>query len=102
MAMVIGSRRKVLTRSEAVRWIKTSSKGKIFGVNFQKRTTGALRVMVCRYGVRSHAKGIGLSFNPTAKQLIVVFDMQKILYRMINIPGMQALLIAGKFYKVRG
>lgn len=90
---------KVMSRQQAVLWIKSSSK--IFGATFIKRTTGALRVMVCRYGVRSHAKGIGLAFDPTAKKLIVIFDMQKHAYRCIPWEGLRSLLISGVYYRIR-
>lgn len=58
--------------------------GKIFSVTFVKKD-GTIRKMTARLGVKKDIKGVGLSFNPTAKQLVVVFDMQKRAYRMINL-----------------
>lgn len=58
--------------------------GKIFSVTFVKKD-GTIRKMTARLGVKKDIKGVGLSFDPTAKQLVVVFDMQKRAYRMINL-----------------
>lgn len=61
-----------------------STKGKIFGVTFIKKD-GTVRNMTARLGVRKNLKGVGLSFNPDERNLIVVFDMRKKAYRMINL-----------------
>lgn len=58
--------------------------GKIFSVTFVKKD-GTLRKMTARLGVKKDIKGVGLSFDPAAKQLVVVFDMHKRAYRMINL-----------------
>lgn len=61
-----------------------ATKGKIFGVTFIKKD-GSERRMTARLGVRKDIKGVGLSFNPDERNLIVVFDMRKRAYRMINL-----------------
>lgn len=61
-----------------------ATKGKIFGVTFIKKD-GTTRNMTARLGVRKDLKGIGLSFSPDERNLIVVFDMQKKAYRMVNL-----------------
>lgn len=58
--------------------------GKIFSVTFIKKD-GTIRKMNARLGVKKDIKGVGLKFNPSEKNLIVVFDMQKKAYRMINL-----------------
>ena len=58
--------------------------GKIFSVTFVKKD-GSLRKMTARLGVKKDLKGVGLSFDPASKQLVVVFDMHKRAYRMINL-----------------
>ena len=60
------------------------TKGKIFGVTFIKKD-GTVRNMTARLGVKKHLTGVGLSFNPEERNLIVVFDMQKKAYRMVNL-----------------
>ncbi len=92
---------KVMTRDQAVAFIKHGSRGRIMGVDVTKRTTGTARYMICRYGVRSRSKGIGLKFNPDAKLLIVMFDLQKDAYRMLNIPGINGILFGGRYTKVK-
>lgn len=61
-----------------------ATKGKIFGVTFIKKD-GSERQMTARLGVRKDIKGVGLAFNPDERNLIVVFDMRKRAYRMINL-----------------
>lgn len=93
---------KAITRAEAVAFIKSGSRGRIFAVEFTKRTNGERRYMVARYGVRAYVKGVGLSFDPAAKQLIVVWDVQLKNYRMVNIPGITGLMVKGEYFLVRG
>jgi hypothetical protein len=58
--------------------------GKIFSVTFVKKD-GSLRKMTARLGVKKNLKGVGLKFDPAEKNLLVVFDMHKRAYRMINL-----------------
>ena len=72
------------------------SDGKIFSVHFIKRTTGELKKMVCRLGVKKGVKGVGLPYNPLSKGLLPVFDMQKNGFRQISLDNITYLLINGK------
>jgi hypothetical protein len=64
----------------------------IFTVEFIKRTDGTNRVMNARLGVKKGVTGAGLKFNPTKKNLLVCYDVQKLeagatekgAFRMIN------------------
>ena len=56
---------------------------KIFTVTFIKKDN-SIRIMNARRGVKKGVKGVGLAYNPTEKDLITVFDMQKEAFRMIN------------------
>jgi len=60
-----------------------STNGKFFTVQFIKKN-GDLRRMVARIGVKKYLKG---GENPAKNydNLIVVFDVQKRAYRMINL-----------------
>lgn len=62
---------------------KLGENGRILTVTFIKRTTGELRVMNCRLGVKKGVKGIGMSYNPAEKNLLGVYDMQNGGFRMI-------------------
>ena len=71
-----------------------ATKGRIFSVTFIKKD-GTERRMVCRTGVQKGVKGVGLKFDPSSKNLMVVFDMQKKAFRMINL----STLLSFKFNK---
>lgn len=85
-----------------------NSRGKVFGVRFIKRTTGDVRNMSARLGVRKYLKnpdgnGVdngGLKFSPTKKGLQVVFDMNKGQYRMVNLEGLTNLKINKEEFEV--
>src|SRR5271165_6260480 len=92
---------KVLPRDMAILWIEKYSGGKIFGADVIKRTTHTPRNFVCRYGVRSHAKGVGLAYDPKKYHLTIIFDMKISKYRMICHEGLRGLLIRGRYHNVR-
>ena len=71
---------------------------KIFTVTFTKKD-GSVRVMNARKGVRKGVKGVGMSYNPSEKNLIVVFDMQKEAFRMINAKTILEVKADKKIYK---
>ena len=58
----------IINTKDAINIIK-SSKGKIFGVEFIKRTTGESRTMSARRGVGKGVTGEGLKFDPESRQL---------------------------------
>ena len=88
-----------ITRSQAIRWIKASTR--ILAVTFQKRTNGQMRHMVLKRKVTKHLKGGSLSFDPNAKRLIIVFDMQKGAYRCLPYEGLRSMVYEGKFYEIK-
>ena len=88
-----------ISRDDVEQIIK-SSKGKFFSAIFIKKD-GTLRTMNCRLGVKKYLKGGTLKFNPSNKGLVVVCDMQKKAYRMININTIQYLKIGRKEYHVK-
>ena len=87
---------KLIETMDAIR----KSNGKIFRVEFIKRTTGEKRVMVCRLGVKKGVNGKGLKFDPTKKALMPVFDMQKQEWRMINLATIISLQVCGEEVKI--
>lgn len=89
-----------MTRQQAVKLIRTT-KGLIFSVSFVKRTTGEVRDMVCRQGVKKYLKGGPAAYNFSSKGLISVFDMQKVQYRCIPIEGLQKVSVYGKTFQVQ-
>jgi len=69
--------------------------GKIFTVEFVKKD-GTVRKMNARLGVKKHLKGGSLAFDPSERNLLPVFDMQKEGYRMINASTILTIKIGGK------
>lgn len=64
--------------------ILKSTKGKFFSVTFVKKD-GSIRVLNGRLGVKKYTHGGELKFDPEGKGLMVVFDVIKKGYRMINL-----------------
>jgi hypothetical protein len=75
------------------------SDGKIFSVEFTKRTTGEQRLMVCRLGVTSHLKGGTKKFDDREKNLLTVYDVQKNGYRSIPLDAIIRVKIGGRVYE---
>lgn len=71
--------------------------GKIFSVEFIKRTDGSLRRMTARTGVRSG--GGELNYDPGIHNLITVYDMGKRGFRSIPVDNIIALKAGGNTYK---
>ena len=65
--------------------LRETSNKKIFSVTFVKRTTGEVRTMNAMRGVRKGVTGQGLSFNPSEKNLLTVYDMKKQGHRFVNL-----------------
>ena len=90
---------KTIDRQTAKQYIYKTN-GKIFSAVFTKKD-GEKRKMVCRRGVAKYVKGIGLKFKPEERDLIGVFDMQKVAYRFINIKTLEQIKVKGITYRVR-
>jgi hypothetical protein len=82
--------------------VDAARNGRIFTVEFVKRTNGELRTMVCRRGVRKGVKGIGHSYDPLSKALLCVFDVQKNDFRMISLDALVALRMNGREWRWNG
>ncbi len=75
--------------------------GKFFSVCYTKRTDGTTRHMNCRVGVTKYLKGGKLAYNPDDYDLVVVFDMQKKAYRMVDLNTLTSMTIKGRVYNVK-
>ncbi len=64
--------------------------GRIFSATFIKKD-GTLRKMTARLGVRKGVTGEGLKFNPRERSLVVVYEMSKRSFRMINLNTIQSI-----------
>lgn len=89
-------------RSEkAEGYIKANSKGHIFTVRFIKQD-GTIRDMNCRLGVKKNIKGTGnaVSRNPQKYLYVIVYDVKKRAYRMINLNTVVSIKMNGKVVAV--
>lgn len=91
---------KEITRKEAVDII-FATKGKFFTVLFIKKN-GQERVMNARLGVKKYLHGGSLRYDPIAKGLLPVLDVQIQEYRMINFNTLKMVKIGKITYKVIG
>ena len=73
--------------------------GRPFNVIFVKRTTGTRRNMTCKLGVTKGVKGTGMAYDPTKKDLLPVFDLDKKDFRMINLDTLLEAEVDGKKFK---
>ena len=87
---------------EQVREFVTSTSGRIFAIEFVKRSTGELRLMNCRTGVVSRLRGGERAYDPESKGLVTVFDMNKNDYRSVPLDGVTRIKRRGKWEEVTG
>jgi hypothetical protein len=85
---------------EAVRDRLARTKGKIFAIQFIKRSNGKLRTMQARMGVAKDVQNVGLPYNPQKQRLFVVYDVSEEGYRTVPLDGILTLKISGKIYRV--
>ena len=91
---------KAISRKDLLKLIE-DNKASIFSVVFLKKD-GTIRKMLCRFGVKKHLKGGKLAFNPLERSMLVVFDMQKEAYRMVNLETISHINMKGVEYYVEG
>lgn len=84
---------------QEVRRLVLATNGKIFRVNFKKRSTGETRKMVARLNVISHRKGGDRAYDPKVYDLMTVFDMQKREYRSIPLDAVEELQAGAKVHR---
>jgi hypothetical protein len=87
-----------ITKIEEAKQLLLNTQGKTFNVGFIKRSTGELREMNARLGVKKHLKGGDLPYDPFEKDLLPVFDMQKRGYRSISLDTIKYIKFAGETY----
>lgn len=90
---------KAIKLAEAAEMIRNSN-GAIFGVDFVKRTTGEVRKMTARLGVKKHLKGGEAAYDAAAKDLIFVYDVAAKGYRSIALDAIKAVRFGGEKYEV--
>lgn len=92
---------KEVSRKKAIEEIENTD-GKIFYTEFIKRSNGEKRKMWARKGVTKYLKGGDKPYNADDKDLITVFDMQKVDYRSIPKENIIKLSANGEKYEIIG
>jgi hypothetical protein len=82
----------------ALQMLESARDGRIFSVQFIKRTTGEFRHMVCRRGVKAGITGKGMAYDAISRGLLPVWDLQKEAYRMVNLADLVSLSMGSKKY----
>jgi hypothetical protein len=77
--------------------IINNTAGKFFTVTFVKKD-GTIRTMTARTGVRKGVTGQGLKFNPSERNLKVVWSCDAEAFRMINLNTILGIKFKGKNY----
>lgn len=90
---------KTLSAQEFAEKVRADG-AKIFSVKFVKRTTGEMREMTCRTGVKKHLKGGDAAYNFRDNGLVSVFDMASMGYRAIPLEGLREATFEGETYKI--
>ena len=80
-----------MTKTNLIQQTIMDTKGKFFTTTFIKKD-GTLRKMTARLGVRKGVNGKGLKFDPSDKNLVVVYEMSKDAHRMINLDTIQNII----------
>lgn len=86
---------KTYSASEFVQQVQD---GRIFTVEFIKRTNGEHRVMNCRTGVTAGTVGGSLPYDPAERELLPVYDL-KAGFRNVNLRDLVALRLGGQSFR---
>ena len=91
--------RGVIKRGD-LRGFLQATGGRLFSVVFVRRADGKTRRMVCRLGVTKDQKGQSLRFDPSDRDLLSVYDVQKRQYRFIPLENVLCVTYRGKRFRV--
>ena len=95
---------KRITSAEAGKLVEDYKGNQFFTVTFIKRGNGETRVMNCRKNVKKYLKGGDRAYDPKAKKLVFVYDVQikdrARAYRSIPLDGIKRISLAGQEYIV--
>ncbi|QXD17019.1 hypothetical protein GQ464_008830 [Rhodocaloribacter litoris] len=80
-----------MTRTEALQTIRRHA-GELLVVHFTKRTDGTHRRMVCIFNPEA-AEREAFRFNPAARGLVPVWDVEKGGRRFVNLDGVESIQV---------
>lgn len=81
---------------------KLVSGGQIFAIEFIKRSTGELRSMQCRTGVKKHLKGGTKAYTPKDHNLLCVYDLAAKGYRSVPVENVLSMTVSGQRFVFAG
>ena len=94
----------LVSKSKAAEMVAKYDSSLMFTVKFVKRTTGEVRVMNCRKGVKKFTNGGTLAYSPKEKNLVCVWDAKvedpAKAYRMIPLENIIEIKMEGETYEV--
>ena len=89
---------KVSTKADVARQIINAQNGKFFTAVFTSKVDGTEKVINGRGGVFKYSKG-GTNNISNKKDLLSVFNVQKMEYRAINLEGIKEIRAGRSVYK---
>ena len=84
-----------MNKVETIKQIINEGGGHICSVAFVKKSTGKVRHMVFRKGVKKHVNGKGLKYDPSKVGNMIVYDMGADGFRTIKLDNVQSLKVNG-------
>lgn len=81
------------------KFIELVGDGRLFSVTFEKKD-GTLRRLTGRLGVKQGLVGTGMRFDPVARNMVPVFDVQKREFRMVNGSTIREIRARGKVLSI--
>jgi hypothetical protein len=81
---------------EEIRRLLHENGGKIFAIDFTKRTNGEFRTLVGRFGVAKDLKGEGPNYNPADYDLIRLWDVENEGYRCVPLDAVHEIRMLGE------
>ncbi len=89
-----------IPRNRAIEFLQNETEGRIFSAYFRKNDD-TMRKMVCRLGVKAYLKGGDLPYDPKAKLILPVFDMELGEYRSINLRSLVSFNISSETFIIQ-
>lgn len=89
---------KSYTKAELAREIINAQNGKFFTAVFTSKVDGSEKIINGRGGVFKYSKG-GVNNIKNKKDLVSVFNVQKMEYRAINLEGIKEIRASNSVYK---
>lgn len=89
-------------KEDLIDFLDTNHKGRFFNVKFRKKSTGELRSMTCKLGVKYKRKtDRQLNYNPRDRGILPVYDANKREFRSFDINTVESITVNKEVHKVK-